>query len=358
MEYNRLQFHLEATAGTQRLWKSWGRMTGTQWAMTDTEAPGKVRTSPDRFNLKRMKARAYKLPEGTPDRWTKFDESQWLAESGVVRGHMKENPVMAKIDVLIEQAEKAPYKSLVRRTMGREVPPRDKSVDTWRSEFIAFIRRNRWPDGREVPSGYASLGRLDYSGEREPNNMYYDSRSAFMETWEQFMLTRPWEKEAKNPMKCEGCGKAISGAYEGGSYSCSGCGADVQVNPSPAPFASGLLKGRGSSGRRISTEHGANSAEDAWKHHRKTIDRQIALIKKQIKKMETGGYRWDAVGSLSEVTEKLDDAIEKLGSQGWEDAQQAKWRAEEKALHKQIDWDMDNEEEMSRNYQLPNTWMP
>jgi len=232
MEYNRLQFHLEATAGTQRLWKSWGRMTGTQWAMTDTEAPGKVRTSPDRFNLKRMKARAYKLPEGTPDRWTKFDESQWLAESGVVRGHMKENPVMAKIDVLIEQAEKAPYKSLVRRTMGREVPPRDKSVDTWRSEFIAFIRRNRWPDGREVPSGYASLGRLDYSGEREPNNMYYDSRSAFMETWEQFMLTRPWEKEAKNPMTCAGCGKAISGAYEAGSYSCSGCGAGVEVNPS------------------------------------------------------------------------------------------------------------------------------
>jgi len=164
-------------------------------------------------------------------------------------------------------------------------------------------------------------------------------------------------------VKCAKCGKGVSGVYEAGDYTCSGCGADVQVNPSPAPFASGLLKGRGSSGRRISTEHGADSAKDAWKHHRKTIDRQIALIKKQIKKMEDEFqwryvFGWSDVGALSEVTEKLDDAIEKLGSQGWEDAQQAKWRADEKALHKQIDWDMDNEEEMSRNYQLPNTWMP
>jgi len=33
-------------------------------------------------------------------------------------------------------------------------------------------------------------------------------------------------------MNCTGCGKAISGAYEAGSYSCSGCGAGVEVNPS------------------------------------------------------------------------------------------------------------------------------
>ena len=30
---------------------------------------------------------------------------------------------------------------------------------------------------------------------------------------------------------CPGCGNVISGAYEAGSYSCSGCGAGVQVNP-------------------------------------------------------------------------------------------------------------------------------
>ena len=32
-------------------------------------------------------------------------------------------------------------------------------------------------------------------------------------------------------MNCTGCGKAISGAYEAGSYSCSGCGAGVEINP-------------------------------------------------------------------------------------------------------------------------------
>lgn len=37
---------------------------------------------------------------------------------------------------------------------------------------------------------------------------------------------------AKNPAStCTGCGKAISGAYEAGSYTCSGCGAGVEVNP-------------------------------------------------------------------------------------------------------------------------------
>jgi transcription initiation factor TFIIIB Brf1 subunit/transcription initiation factor TFIIB len=34
-----------------------------------------------------------------------------------------------------------------------------------------------------------------------------------------------------NPTSCTGCGKAISGAYEAGSYSCSDCGAGVEINP-------------------------------------------------------------------------------------------------------------------------------
>jgi len=38
-------------------------------------------------------------------------------------------------------------------------------------------------------------------------------------------------KVKENPMNCTGCGKAISGAYEAGSYTCSGCGAGVEVNP-------------------------------------------------------------------------------------------------------------------------------
>jgi len=32
-------------------------------------------------------------------------------------------------------------------------------------------------------------------------------------------------------MKCPSCSQAVSGAYEPGSYSCSGCGGQVQVNP-------------------------------------------------------------------------------------------------------------------------------
>ena len=32
-------------------------------------------------------------------------------------------------------------------------------------------------------------------------------------------------------MNCPSCSKAISGAYEAGSYACSGCGGQVQVNP-------------------------------------------------------------------------------------------------------------------------------
>ena len=32
-------------------------------------------------------------------------------------------------------------------------------------------------------------------------------------------------------MKCGNCGKGVSGAYEAGSYSCSGCGGAVEVNP-------------------------------------------------------------------------------------------------------------------------------
>ena len=32
-------------------------------------------------------------------------------------------------------------------------------------------------------------------------------------------------------MNCDGCGKAIAGVYGTGSYSCSGCGGEVQVNP-------------------------------------------------------------------------------------------------------------------------------
>ena len=32
-------------------------------------------------------------------------------------------------------------------------------------------------------------------------------------------------------MNCPSCSKAVSGVYEAGSYSCSGCGAEVQVNP-------------------------------------------------------------------------------------------------------------------------------
>ena len=46
-------------------------MTGTEWAMTDSENPDKIRTSPDRFSFKGMKERGYKFPVGTPDRWTK-----------------------------------------------------------------------------------------------------------------------------------------------------------------------------------------------------------------------------------------------------------------------------------------------
>ena len=92
MSHKGFTFHLEATAGTLRLWKSWGRMSGTQWAYTDTERPGFINISPDRGNLKQMKARKYKLPEGTPDRWTKVDEEKWLTERGLPRGHMKKNP--------------------------------------------------------------------------------------------------------------------------------------------------------------------------------------------------------------------------------------------------------------------------
>ena len=33
-------------------------------------------------------------------------------------------------------------------------------------------------------------------------------------------------------MKCGNCGKGVSGVYESGSYSCSGCGGAVEVNPS------------------------------------------------------------------------------------------------------------------------------
>ena len=44
-------------------------------------------------------------------------------------------------------------------------------------------------------------------------------------------------KVKENPMNCTGCGKAISGAYEAGSYSCSGCGAGVKVNPLSNPLS-------------------------------------------------------------------------------------------------------------------------
>ena len=71
LSHHGLQFHLEGIAGTFKLWKSWGRMTGTEWAMTDSENPDKIRTSPDRFSFKGMKERGYKFPVGTPDRWTK-----------------------------------------------------------------------------------------------------------------------------------------------------------------------------------------------------------------------------------------------------------------------------------------------
>ena len=39
-----------------------------------------------------------------------------------------------------------------------------------------------------------------------------------------------------NPTSCTGCGKAISGAYEAGSYSCSDCGAGVEINPTSNPL--------------------------------------------------------------------------------------------------------------------------
>ena len=38
-------------------------------------------------------------------------------------------------------------------------------------------------------------------------------------------------KTMSNPTTCTGCGKAISGAYEAGSYSCSDCGTGVEINP-------------------------------------------------------------------------------------------------------------------------------
>jgi len=45
-------------------------------------------------------------------------------------------------------------------------------------------------------------------------------------------LLHPETKVKENPgLTCAGCGKAISGAYEAGSYTCSGCGAGVEVNP-------------------------------------------------------------------------------------------------------------------------------
>ena len=56
------------------------------------------------------------------------------------------------------------------------------------------------------------------------------------------------EHPMSNPTNCTGCGKAISGAYEAGSYSCSDCGAGVEINPAkksrkpkaPKPAVEGL----------------------------------------------------------------------------------------------------------------------
>ena len=46
-----------------------------------------------------------------------------------------------------------------------------------------------------------------------------------------------------NPTSCTGCGKAISGAYEAGSYSCSECGTGVEINPTSNPGRKALKRG-------------------------------------------------------------------------------------------------------------------
>ena len=46
-----------------------------------------------------------------------------------------------------------------------------------------------------------------------------------------------------NPTSCTGCGKAISGAYEAGSYSCSDCGAGVEINPTSNPLTAKQREG-------------------------------------------------------------------------------------------------------------------
>ena len=46
-----------------------------------------------------------------------------------------------------------------------------------------------------------------------------------------------------NPTSCTGCGKAISGAYEAGSYSCSECGTGVEINPTSNPLTAKQREG-------------------------------------------------------------------------------------------------------------------
>ena len=280
-----LQFHLEGTAGTLRLWKSMGRMTGTGWAMTDTESPDKIRMSPDRFNLKQMKARAYKLPEGTPDRWAKVKENP---TSKTRPGPL---PVEKMTIAPIGQRRQTFYLEITNETADWITGKQLKNDGQWAMnkqgqniiqmiDKAAIVKRTpvemnlRYGEYEEVKTvSNPKLPKTLYSGDVHHLTQYYikDSRWAeesvqpsstrrshtvfecltchdLMSTERKFSDSTPQQQRARiadwkkihshrkenpmsNPTSCTGCGKAISGAYEAGSYSCSGCGAGVEVNP-------------------------------------------------------------------------------------------------------------------------------
>ena len=111
-----------------------------------------------------------------------------------------------------------------------------------------FIRDSRWAEEVRQPAAtrrshtiFECLTCHDLmSTERKFSDRTAQQQRARITDWKKIHSHRK-ENPMSNPTSCTGCGKAISGAYEAGSYSCSDCGTGVEINPAKNPSSQELF---------------------------------------------------------------------------------------------------------------------